>query len=228
MNFDVVFFDNNENLLDSLHLQDEIRCSFDPNDKQSWPDRKGEEISPYTMNTCATHQISEYGNDTAFYVRLDDVLDPHLDRRSLMILDASHDVRAELCNGDTLCFIFDNILLTDSTTNYKESEGYVTFAIDDLPDTPEGTVITNIAGIVFDQNKAVITNTVQNTIVDQLPCPASDIDQIGSTLVAAIGGSLYQWYDCNSNILLYTSQDNVFSPQASGTYYAKSKQIIAT
>ena len=222
MDFDLVFVINEQEILDSFHVQGQIRCSFDPNDKQSWPDRKGEEnLTLKSEHLRYTIRFQNTGNDTAFYVRLDDVLDPHLDVHSLIILDASHDVRTELCNGDTLCFIFDNIALTDSATNLAESQGYVTFTIDDLPDTPEGTVITNTAGIVFDLNKPVITNTVQNTIVQNLPCPIAEvIYQMGERLVAHSGGKNYCWYECRKNKLIFCSNEAFFVPKENGVYYA--------
>ena len=222
LRYELSFVNNNDEALDNLSFGEKIRCSFDPNDKQSWPDRKGEEnLTLRTEKLRYNIRFQNTGNDTAFYVRLDDVLDDNLNRRSLMILDASHPTRAVLCSNDTLCFIFDNISLTDSTTNFLESQGYVTFTIDNLDQTPENTVIKNTAGIVFDKNKAVITNTVQNTIVTSLPCPPDEsLTQVGGWMVASNGGNLYKWYECNSETLIFTTDDAAFVPPASGRYYA--------
>ena len=72
----------------------------------------------------------------------------------------------ELWNDNTLNFVFDNILLPDSTNNEPESHGYVIYTIDQQSDLSPLEEMTNQAAIYFDFNEAVITNTVLNTIVD--------------------------------------------------------------
>ena len=61
-------------------------------------------------------------------------------------------------------FTFNNILLPDSTTNERESHGFVFFDLDAPKNLPPGTRIENTAAIYFDYNKPIITNTVLNTI----------------------------------------------------------------
>jgi hypothetical protein len=48
--------------------------------------------------------------------------------------------------------------------NYVGSQGYVRYRIRPKADLPFGTTIENTAGIYFDANPAVITNTTLNTI----------------------------------------------------------------
>ena len=78
---------------------------------------------------------------------------------------------AELNNGGLL---FHNILLPDSTTNEPASHGFFTFEIMAKEGLEDFTSIENTAGIYFDYNQPVITNTVRNTLVETL-----DADQDG-------------------------------------------------
>jgi hypothetical protein len=70
----------------------------------------------------------------------------------------------ELKEEGQLLFHFDNILLPDSSSNFEASNGFVQFSIRQLPDNAIGTIIENTAGIYFDFNEAVVTNTVSHTI----------------------------------------------------------------
>jgi hypothetical protein len=66
--------------------------------------------------------------------------------------------------------VFDDILLPDSTTNYEASNGFVSFRIQARSDIPEFTPVFNSAGIFFDLNPPILTNTVQNTFVESFTC----------------------------------------------------------
>jgi hypothetical protein len=136
-----------------------------------------------------------------------------------MVLDASHDLVTCYEDNGILSFIFNDIALTDSSTNYSESEGYITFAIDEYIDVPEKTEIFNSVDIYFDQNPPIKTNTVKNTIVTELPCLHAEIDIDGTSLLATIGGSYYRWYNCESNELIYESAANGWAPASTGRYY---------
>lgn len=74
----------------------------------------------------------------------------------------------------TLIFLFEDILLPGSTTNLPGSQGFVTFEISAHPDLDDFSTIDNTAGIYFDFNQPVITNTVTSTLVEFL-----DQDQDG-------------------------------------------------
>jgi hypothetical protein len=207
--------------LSEFIYKDIIRCSFDPNDKLTYPDRFGPEN--YTLRNedlLYTIRFQNTGNDTAFIVRLEDILDKNLDKTSLILFNSSH-----LCeyyiNDDTLWVIFENILLPDSTTNERESQGFATFGIKFYKDVPHGTVIQNSAAIYFDKNPPITTNTVINTIVDQLPCPLVVYSVRYDTLFARADALLYRWYDCSTNSLIFESESNFFIPQKSGIYRAE-------
>ena len=142
-----------------------ITGSYDPNDKTAFPRGYGEE------NFIDIGQDLEYlirfqntGNDTAFTVRIDDVLAPELDITTLRAGASSHDYELSVRGTDTLEFLFNDIMLPDSFVNEPASHGFIRFKISQRADLPLGTVIENTAGIYFDFNEAIITNTVYHTL----------------------------------------------------------------
>ncbi len=156
---------------------EELRCAIDPNDKQVSPSRSEPSNSNYTQVDEAlryTVRFQNTGNDTAFTVRIEDKLSEELDLTTFKPLTASHLFTASIREDRTAVFLFENILLPDSTTNTPLSQGFVTFEINPLPDTEDFTAIDNTAGIFFDFNQPVITNTVSSSIVEFL-----DEDQDG-------------------------------------------------
>jgi len=68
-----------------------------------------------------------------------------------------------------LTFEFRDIFLPDSTSNFEASQGYVTYLIHTIDGLAEETPVTNSAGIYFDLNPPVITNTTQSIMVSELP-----------------------------------------------------------
>lgn len=219
LHFTIRVYDANDSLLFIEKLAYLIRCSYDPNDLQVRPDRIGEDN--LTLRTeSLTYQVrfQNTGNDTAFYVRIDDVLHKDIDRRSLMLIDASHKGRMILCSNDTLCYIMDTIQLVDDKTNYEASQGYVVFTAKTKFDIAEGTVVPNQAHIFFDANDPVITNAVKNTIVTSLPCPDNALSQDGPWLVATEGGNQYTWIDCSNDQILEVSDVPLYKPEQNGSY----------
>ena len=219
LHFKLTVYDKNNKVYFEQGYPNLIRCSYDPNDLQVRPDRIGEDN--LTLRTEAlTYQVrfQNTGNDTAFYVRIDDVLHKDIDRRSLMLIDASHKGRMILCSNDTLCYIMDTIQLVDDKTNYEASQGYVVFTAKTKFDIAEGTVVPNQAHIFFDANAPVITNAVKNTIVTSLPCPDNALTQDGPWLVATEGGNQYTWIDCSNDQILEVSDAPLYKPNQNGSY----------
>ena len=139
--------------------------SYDPNDKQALPRGFGE-AHYIEANTPLEYLIrfQNTGTDTAFNIRIEDQLSEHLDLSSIQPGAASHPYRIDLKEDGLLTFYFDNIMLPDSNVNLEGSNGFVQFTINQLPDNPIGTLIENEAGIYFDFNDPIITNTVWHTI----------------------------------------------------------------
>jgi uncharacterized repeat protein (TIGR01451 family) len=143
-----------------------INCSYDPNDKRVKPDLVGEEnYALFGEYLEYTIRFQNTGTDTAFTIRIDDYLDSNLDWTTFDPIFASHDYEVSLNDGGKLTYLFENILLPDSTTNEIDSHGFFSYRIKPKSDIPENTVIENTAKIFFDYNPAIITNTVQNTLV---------------------------------------------------------------
>ena len=104
------------------------------------------------------------GTDTAFLVVLRDTLDAALNPVSVRPGAASHPYTFSILNGGVLEFRFAQIYLPDSAHNEPESHGFVEFNVNQNPGNPNGTRIENFAGIYFDINSPVYTNTVFHTI----------------------------------------------------------------
>ncbi|MCB0641741.1 MAG: T9SS type A sorting domain-containing protein, partial [Phaeodactylibacter sp.] len=162
--FVTLFPEDEQDPFVSIDCQENIG-SFDPNFKKAGFKGYAEE------HFTAANQPLEYtihfqntGTDTAFTVVLQDQLSPFLDPISMQAGIASHAYTAAIDSTGLATFTFTNILLPDSTTNEAASHGFVKFKIDQIPNNPVGTVITNSADIFFDFNAPITTNTVFHTI----------------------------------------------------------------
>lgn len=139
--------------------------AYDPNDKQAFPEGVHDE------HHIEANQPLEYlirfqntGTDTAFTVVIRDTLSPWLDPATLQRGAASHNHLWSLGGQGILTITFPNIMLPDSHVNERASHGFVRFRIDQKRDNPPGTRIENSAGIYFDFNAPVHTNTVFHTV----------------------------------------------------------------
>lgn len=146
-------------------LTQTIMGSFDPNDKQVYPQGFGNQglINPEQELTY-TVRFQNTGTDTAFTVRIVDTLSNHLEVASLRLLGASHGVQYNVEGTGILTWTFNDILLPDSTTNESDSHGFVQYTISPKSGLSIGSVIQNTAHIFFDFNEAIVTNTTENTV----------------------------------------------------------------
>ncbi len=139
-----------------------ILNSHDPNIK---------EVSPLSIlpvqaeahTLTYTVHFQNTGSAAAQNIVVRDTLDEHLDTATLKVLMYSHALQT-FTQGNAIRFVFPNIKLSDSTSNEKESHGYVQYSIKTKPQLPAGTVIHNTASIYFDFNTPVVTNTTENTV----------------------------------------------------------------
>jgi len=106
------------------------------------------------------------GTDTAFNIFIRDTIDPALDISSLRAGVSSHPYTIQFYDNNVVQFTFANVMLPDSNINEPESHGFIKFKINQVDGNTDGTRIENRAGIIFDFNVPVITNTVFNTIGD--------------------------------------------------------------
>ena len=149
-------------------LTQDIRSSYDPNDKQ---ESHGGKIvhSTFTSNDYLTYtiQFENTGNANAINVRVNDILDTKLDETSIRMVDASNAYVLERV-GSNLNWKFDGINLPPSVANTQIGHGYITFQIKPKPGYAIGDIIPNFASIYFDFNPAIVTETCNTEFVAAL------------------------------------------------------------
>ncbi|MBK8413277.1 MAG: T9SS type A sorting domain-containing protein [Bacteroidetes bacterium] len=144
-----------------------VTGSFDPNDIL---------VSDEILTTAqlTSQPFSEYiirfqntGNDTAFTVNILNPIDiKKLNLNSFEFVNASHNVELNWRSWENnMEFKFNNILLPDSNINELLSHGYVRYRIQPKTNLVAGNFINNNAGIYFDFNDPVLTNTAVTNIV---------------------------------------------------------------
>lgn len=151
-------------------------CSYDPNDKQGAS--TGETMDSLSLFKDDLEYLIRFentGNDTAFTVFIRDTLDVDLDLNSFELLGASHPVEVTM-RGQAVEFRFSNILLLWTDIDPIASQGFVKYKIRAKEGLPDYTRIENTAHIYFDFNPAIVTNTTENTLVDEFPgTPVNDL-----------------------------------------------------
>lgn len=203
-----------------------VTCSYDPNDKAAEPE--GEQAQHYTLFGTDIEYFIRFqntGNDTAFNVFIRDTIDPSFDLTTFQVLNSSHGMTTELdVNTRIAKFRFDNILLPDSNVDEPGSNGWLRYKISHLPGLAENTIVYNTAGIYFDFNPAVITNTTFNTLVSVIPVSVSEqiIENNGSVVIpnpwsgqalikltdASKEDYVIYVYDARGKLLLTSSMNN--------------------
>jgi archaellum component FlaF (FlaF/FlaG flagellin family) len=143
----------------------EVRAAYDPNEKVVSPAGVG---ADHLLTRVGPLEYTIYfqntGNDTAFYVRIEDEIPAELDLNTLRPLHASHDYYMQIKDQNTLQFVFEHIVLPDSFSNQRASHGFVKFEIRPFQNLPTGARIENRAAIYFDQNAPIITDAAWLTI----------------------------------------------------------------
>jgi uncharacterized repeat protein (TIGR01451 family) len=140
-------------------------AACDPNTKEAQP--KGVTDAHFIENTTdLTYQITfqNLGTAPAQNVVILDTLSQYLDTSRLQLGASSHAYQFELLPQNVLKFTFPNIQLPQADLDYDASIGFVKFRVKQAPGNLPGTEIHNRAGIYFDFNAPVITNTVTHRI----------------------------------------------------------------
>lgn len=143
----------------------------DPNIKTVMPFRTGDEINGggiYLDDEIMQYTIrfQNIGTASAINVVLRDTLDALLLPETIEEIAASHHYQFYIENGNQIRVLFEGINLPDSTSDPEGSIGYLSFQIRRQSGLPIGTSFGNRAGIYFDYNDPIITNTVVSTIID--------------------------------------------------------------
>ncbi len=143
----------------------EVVFSWDPNDKTPIP--KGIDQQGYiSANDEIEYRIrfQNTGNDTALTIVVRDTLSEYLNPITFVNGVSSHNYTFNMYGNGILEWTFNNIMLPDSNVDESGSHGFIKFRIKQQPGNVPGTEIKNRAGIYFDYNDVVMTNTALNTI----------------------------------------------------------------
>jgi len=138
-----------------------VGIPFDPNEKSVLPEG----------NISATQQLSytihfqNTGTAPAKNVVVIDTLSQYVDPTTLKVTSSSCEVVTTIVSGNIVKFTFNNINLPDTATSKTSSIGVVKYTISPKSSAIAGDVIKNKAGIYFDANPVVNTNTTVSPIV---------------------------------------------------------------
>nr|WP_314495570.1 T9SS type A sorting domain-containing protein [uncultured Chryseobacterium sp.] len=145
--------------------------AYDPNDIQVL---EGPQIL-LSQKDDFLHYVIRFqntGNYHAQRVRVKNILDDQLDWSTLTLESYSHPNRAVITNSNNVEFIFDAIYLP-GTDDEPNSHGYIAYKIKPKSNVVTGDIFSNSAEIFFDYNPAIVTNTVNTEIVNQILSTAS-------------------------------------------------------
>ena len=217
---------------------DTVRACHDPNTMLVSP--AGCIVPGAITSLQYTVEFENTGNDTAHNIYVLDTLSENLDPQSLQMVSSSHPMNIsklrEYSSGAVYEFDFPGIDLLDSS-HHSECTGMFTFNINTASGVPSGAKIVNYAGIFFDNNPVVMTDTTTNIVgcttgvpvvnnnsskIELYPNPATDVLTITSknemssiVILDLLGQKIY-----SDEHTAKTIQINV-SAFPSGVYYIK-------
>ncbi|AWI26464.1 FG-GAP-like repeat-containing protein [Flavobacterium pallidum] len=118
------------------------------------------------------------GTASAINVRVAQTLDDKLDWTTMQLESLSHPGRVDIHNGSEVSFVFDDINLPDSTSDEAHSHGFIAYKIKPKSNVATGDTVNAAAGIYFDFNPPVVTNTATTEFVDVLSVDGSEAANI--------------------------------------------------
>ncbi|MGB1031164.1 MAG: DUF7619 domain-containing protein, partial [Flavobacteriales bacterium] len=162
------FHDGNQVAYGEKELTVEMTCSYDPNDKQVFPNGYAE--PHFILNGTELEYLVRFqntGNAPATNVLVTDTIDENLNLETFVLMANSHSVQTTLKPElRVIEFLFENIMLPDSNSSEPESHGLISFKIQPYEELPPGTELNNTGNIYFDNNPPIITNTTWSTIYE--------------------------------------------------------------
>lgn len=141
-----------------------LLCAYDPNDITEHTGLTDQGFIDAGQLLDFTIRFQNTGNAPATDVRVEQMLSSYLDKSTLVPVAWSDPFSLSIDSDGHTIFLFENIMLPDSTSDEPGSHGFVRYHVRALPDLAPGTVINSTAEIFFDFNPAVITNTEVNTV----------------------------------------------------------------
>ena len=166
-------------------------ASYDPNDITE-AHGKLIPINQFAQDDYLYYMIrfQNMGTANAVNIRVEDMLDAQHDEESIRMISASHLYVLERV-GSHLVWKFNFIHLPPALQSEDQSQGFVFFKVKLNPGFEVGDIIPNSAGIYFDTNPVVVTNTFETEFTTALatsefengnlmvyPNPATSIVQI--------------------------------------------------
>lgn len=147
----------------TYELSQIVTNSYDPNDIRV---HEGASITPEQAEDYLHYTIrfQNEGTANAQIVRIETQLDANLDWDSFIPINASHSYEIIRDDEGSLEFIFDGIDLPYVDADEAGSQGYITYMIKPKSTVQLGDSMSATAGIYFDFNEAVMTNTATTTI----------------------------------------------------------------
>lgn len=167
---------NNSN--NSFTLNQTTIGSYDPNDATILQ-------GPFITVTQATDDLyfrlrfQNTGTASAININVQTILDNDIDISTFQPLYASHSYLTSITNGNVVNFKFDDINLSDSTSDEPNSHGWILFKAKPISTFAIGDIIESQANIFFDYNLPIITNTATT----QIDTPMSIEDQYNQQLI---------------------------------------------
>ena len=143
-------------------LNQTVVNSYDPNDITV---HEGEFITPEQATGYLRYTIrfQNEGTANAQNIRVDGLLDENLDSSTFRPVASSHSMQA-VRDGAQVSFIFDGINLPFTDADEPGSHGWLTYEVKPKAGLEPGDSMMASAGIYFDFNQAILTNTVSTTI----------------------------------------------------------------
>ena len=141
---------------------DTIKSSIDPNYVEVTPSG----YIPAGTQLEYTIHFENTGNAAAANIYVMDTLSDYVDMKTMTIEAGSHIMNTTMLNRNgwnVVRFDFPDINLPDSS-HHNECDGMLMFNIKTKTGLARGTEILNHAGIYFDDNPVVMTNTAENII----------------------------------------------------------------
>ena len=152
----------------SATLRETVVGSWDPNDIREsrgpeiiHPDFTSEDYLYYTI------RFQNLGTAEAINVRIEETLDTQVDETTFQMIASSHAYQVNRVNNE-LVWTFDDINLPAEMFDAEGSNGFVYFKIKPKAGYAIGDIIPGVAGIYFDFNAPVITNTFETEFVEPL------------------------------------------------------------
>ncbi|HEY1047631.1 MAG TPA: T9SS type A sorting domain-containing protein, partial [Bacteroidia bacterium] len=146
---------------------------YDPNAIHGNPENKVW-TSPKTIKY--TIEFQNLGSDTAFNVRIEDIMPSGLDLSNIDIIEHSGPSIYTMVEDRNIKFYLNSQRLTPSSKDVEKSKGYIIFTIPVTDSLSIGESFDNLAGIYFDYEARINTNVTSVLRVKE----GTSIDEISS------------------------------------------------